>query len=94
MRVREKILLENLSVRETEELVTALIADVESGTREETAGGTLEAPDKEAMRHLAQRIGRAFGAKVALKGRAHKGTIVIKYFSREDLDRIVEQLLR
>ena len=92
MQVRKKILDDNLSVRETEEMVTALLteADVETTKSEEKA----VAPDKDAMRHLAQRIGRAFGAKVNLKGQAHKGTIVIKYFSREDLDRIVERLLR
>lgn len=94
MRVREKILADNLSVRETEEFVTSLIAAAENAAANEGKKETAESSDKEALRHLAQRIGRAFGAKVALKGQPHKGTIVIKYFSREDLDRIVEQLMR
>lgn len=91
MRIREQVLKENLSVRETEALVTELLANTETANEadsEETV--TL----KTELRHVSQRIGRAYGAKVAVKGNGHRGTIVLKYFSREDLDRLVEQLLR
>jgi ParB family chromosome partitioning protein len=93
MKVREEILAKNLSVRDTEELVTNLLT-----ASEEDPGSVADKPEQEgdeaeSMRHLAQKIGRIYGAKVALRGKAHKGTIVIKYFSREDLDRLVEQLI-
>jgi ParB family chromosome partitioning protein len=93
MKVREEILAKNLSVRDTEELVTNLLTASEEDPGSVADKPAQEGDEAESMRHLAQKIGRIYGAKVALRGKAHKGTIVIKYFSREDLDRLVEQLI-
>ena len=93
MKVRDEILAKNLSVRDTEELVTNLLSQPEGEEKAAFGKAGPEGEEAESMRHLAQKIGRIYGAKVALRGKAHKGTIVIKYFSREDLDRLVEQLI-
>lgn len=93
MEVRGKILEKNLSVRDTEALVTQMLADPVATTAE-MAEEKSEGDHEEAIRHLSQRLGRTYGAKVAVKGNGHRGSIVIKYFSRENLDQLVEQLLR
>lgn len=93
--VRDQIIEKSLSVRDTEALVTEVLASSDSEKAEKLRAKKKEESDeKEAMRHLVQKIGRAFGAKVAFKGNQNSGSIVIKYYSREDLDRISDQLLR
>ena len=91
--VRNRVLLNRLSVRETEELVTKVLTESgdADGSRKERSSVDEK---KEALRHLSAQIGRVYGAKVAIKGNEHRGKIVIKYFSRDDLDRLVDQLNR
>lgn len=92
--VRKQVIEKSLSVRDTEALVTQVLSEGSSEKAEKAKIKREENEDKEAMRHLVERVGRAFGAKVSFKGSQSSGSIVIKYFSREDLDRITDQLLR
>lgn len=88
--IRNKIVEKQLSVRETEKLVAeSLVQPVE---------GQVE-PKEEKVHHVelknfSDRLGRALGTKVKTRGDQYRGSIVIEYFSKEDLDRISDQLLR
>ncbi|MCO5142407.1 MAG: ParB/RepB/Spo0J family partition protein [Oligoflexia bacterium] len=89
LEIRNKIIEKNLSVRDTEEYVNQLA---------EKTGQTLQKNKKKEvpleLRHFSERLGRSLGTRVKAKGDQYKGSIVIDYFSKEDLDRISEQLLR
>lgn len=86
--VRNRIFKENLSVRDTEQLVADFLSNKKGERRQKYL------KKDEAMQSLSDRIGRVLGSKVILKGKPDKGTIVIKYFSRKDLDRLSERLLK
>jgi ParB family chromosome partitioning protein len=90
MEIRNQIVEKHLSVRETERLVAASL--LEGKPAEEPA------PETEGMRlelkDFSDRLGRALGTRVKTKGDKYRGSIVIEYFSKEDLDRISLQLLR
>ena len=53
-----------------------------------------ESPAKRELKEFSDRLGRALGTRVKTKGDKYRGSIVIDYFSKEDLDRISLQLLR
>lgn len=74
----------DLSVRATERLVKTMVKP--SQRRGRTARPTFP--------HLVERLTRRLGTKVKVESnaRGHKGKIVIEYFSREELDRLVAQL--
>lgn len=91
--LRQKILTQNLSVRETEKLVAQLLSGSVAVKKEKNKKEENLA-EQEALGDLAERIKRALGTKVHFKGDALRGTIHIEYFSREDLERLTEQLLR
>lgn len=94
MQVRKIILEKSLSVRDTEALVTSVLAQSNGEKSEKAKMKKAESEEKESLRHLGARIGRVYGAKVNFKGTESAGSIVIKYYSKQDLDRISEQLLR
>jgi len=78
------------TVRETEELVGRLQAGPE-GTSTKKAGGSTPAPDVHSA-DLERRLTEALGTKVALRYRAGKGSLNIKFFSDDDLERILKLL--
>src|SRR4051812_21819823 len=81
----EKVMREDLSVRQVEELVQRL-----KGKRAERSRRG-EATTQ--LRHLVEQLQRKLGAKVDLRDRGGGGTIEIRYASHADLDRIVSSLL-
>jgi ParB family transcriptional regulator, chromosome partitioning protein len=96
-----RIIREGLSVRQTEEAVQGIeLAENEraAGSSEEVEGADQAAtsePQQEApwVRELQRRMQIHLGTKVRLaNGPGYSGSIVIEYYSREDLDRLVEQL--
>ncbi|MGZ3650746.1 MAG: ParB/RepB/Spo0J family partition protein [Bdellovibrionota bacterium] len=91
MDLRNRIVEKNLSVRETERMVAEAILDAaeQQGTQEKP-----ENPVKAELKEFSDRLGRALGTRVKTKGDKYRGSIVIDYFSKEDLDRISLQLLR
>lgn len=89
MELRNKIVELQLSVRETERLVAELL--VNSGEKQAKKKDKTEIPE---LKQFADRLGRALGTRVKSKGDQYRGSIVIDYFSKEDLERISEQLLR
>lgn len=87
--IRNLIVEKHLSVRETERLVAESIVQVK-GEKEEKAPD----PAKQELKSFSERLGRTLGTRVKTKGDQYRGSIVIEYFSKEDLDRISIQLLR
>jgi ParB family chromosome partitioning protein len=88
--LRKKITEAHLSVRDTERMVSDLLAgspDRVSKKRKQ------KDPEEEALELLAEKIGRALGTRVAIKGSGLRGAFQIEYFSREDLDRLSDKFL-
>jgi ParB family chromosome partitioning protein len=86
----DKVVKGRLSVRQTESLVR--------GTKAKTAGAdaTKGAPmGKSAnVRDIEGRLERRLGTKVELRDREGAGEIVLKYSSWDELDRLLEELLK
>ncbi len=80
----DKCIKEALSVRDFEKLVKNHLKPKEK--KEEKKEQSLELID------LVQRLQRAFATKVSAIGNDNKGRIYIDYYTRDDLDRIVEIL--
>jgi ParB family chromosome partitioning protein len=91
MEIRNRIVEKSLSVRETERLCAEILTNHE--TPEEPKNADKETAKAE-LKEFTERLGRALGTRVKTKGDKYRGSIVIDYFSKEDLERISLQLLR
>jgi len=85
----ERVRKENLTVRATERLVEAMRAGTKPASKRKAAAVSNEA----IFADLEKRLQRHIGTRVRIIGKATEGKVEIEYFSREDLDRIL-QLLR
>ncbi|MCX7872696.1 MAG: ParB/RepB/Spo0J family partition protein [Verrucomicrobiae bacterium] len=83
----EKVIKESLSVRQTEDLVNYLLkaTESESKTGKKKKNESSDAHIVDLERQLMQK----FGTKVSLRYREGKGALEIKFFSNEDLERIL-----
>lgn len=81
----DKCIKDALSVRDFEKLVKNFLKPKEE-KKEQKHEQSLELID------LVQRLQRAFATKVSAIGNDNKGRIYIDYYTRDDLDRIVELL--
>src|SRR5215813_505329 len=87
VRTAERIVREQLSVRETERLVRT--------TRGSSGGAGARTPSgSTAARAVVEDLQRRLGTKVRLQDRGGKGTLEIDFFSYEDLERILALLRR
>jgi ParB family chromosome partitioning protein len=84
-----KIVAQNLSVREAEQLVKKK----KSPSTPEPSAEKKAAVNPHA-RQVEEELQRALGTRVRLLDRAGKGVLEIHFFSYEDLDRLVNQLRR
>ncbi|MDR1453763.1 MAG: ParB/RepB/Spo0J family partition protein [Candidatus Margulisbacteria bacterium] len=85
LKVWRKVLQNNLNVRDTESL-TAKKTNAKQLNR--------DAIEKSAeLINIEQRLAAKFATKIELNGNEHEGGITIKYFSRDDLERIYALLL-
>ena len=85
----ERVIRQSLSVRETEELVASL------QTRPGPKGKTKSRPGEAREVHvtaLENRLTETLGTKVSFKYRGGKGSLNIKFFSDDDLERILKLL--
>lgn len=89
-RLTDMVLTHNLSVRQTEEL----IEKYKDTSIEEGRTKRRKMPCPEHMQEIADRIGTRFSTKVRIKGTEQKGSIVIRYSSREMLDVLLTMLER
>src|SRR5437868_10737288 len=81
----EKVMREDLSVRQVEKLVQALKG--KRAQRTHRGDGTAQ------LRHLVEKLQRKLGAKVDLRDRGGSGAIEIRYASQAELDRIISAIL-
>lgn len=88
--ILNRIVEEGLSVRSTEDLVRRLNEPrSEPKPSRVNSGG----PDSVQITALTDRLRTRFGTQVAIKHKAGKGRIEIAYYSREDLERVIDLLL-
>jgi ParB family chromosome partitioning protein len=83
----ERILRDGLSVRATEELITRL---QQSGSKPTLRPGASPAQRDAHLSSLEDRLRERFGTKVQLRYRAGKGSLEIRYFSDDELERILQ----
>ena len=83
-----EVIEKQLSVRQTEDLVSRLLSPETMPTKAEKTAEIVDPNVREAQRTLE----RALGIKVEIKDRKGKGKIILKYGSLEDFDRILEAL--
>lgn len=89
-KLAQQALSKSWSVRETERRVRAMV-------RHGQTGESAPSPTKEKsanVKDLETRLARSLGAPVRVEDRAGKGKLVVSYSSYDELDRILEQLLR
>ena len=95
LRARKQILESQLSVRETEKLIEELkraTQQADAGLAAADAENRGTSPLKTRMMNLSLDLTRQWSAKVEVKGSERRGKIIIHYASRQDLDRLIEQL--
>jgi len=86
----ERILKQGLNVRQTEELVTRLQGHPSGSGRSKDATATVSANPDAHVADLVNRLTERFGTKVQLRYRAGKGTLEVRFFSDDELERILE----
>lgn len=85
-RILYKKILAGMSVREAENTATNLNNGEEAPKKNTT---TTKTPPKDPdIAQIEQKFIDSLGTKVTLKGGLEKGSLIIEYFSREDLDRL------
>jgi len=87
----ERVLKDSLNVRQTEELVTRLQARAQQGSASGRNGGHAVplVPDVH-VANLESKLRERFGTKVQLRYRAGKGTLDIRFYSDDELERILQ----
>ena len=85
LRLWERIERRGLSVRESERLARGSIS------REITARPRLQDPQ---LRSTEQDLSRRYGTKVAIHGTRNRGTLLFEFYSEEDLQRVLDLLLK
>ena len=80
------IVSKRLSVRETENLVKRLKAEVKKPKRSSTGS------EQRYFLSLSDDLSRHFGTKVQIKRRGQKGKVEIEFYSNDDLDRLLRRL--
>lgn len=86
----KKILTEDLSVRQVEQLVRQLISP--SKERETTTASPEQTSASREIKQLQATLSTHFGTKVNVKSDGRKGAITIPFLSIEDLNRILDIL--
>jgi ParB family chromosome partitioning protein len=86
----ERVLKDGLNVRQTEDLVARLQQQGLATTGQRAGGASAAAPRDIHVADLENRLQQRFGTKVSLRYRHGKGTVEIKFFSDDDLERILQ----
>ncbi|MGB9698079.1 MAG: ParB/RepB/Spo0J family partition protein [Thermodesulfobacteriota bacterium] len=81
----KQVLTSGLSVRQTERLVKRL---------SRKASGSIAAKKSPDWEELIEELQKSLGTKVRIKGRGDRGRIEIDFYSREELDRLIDLLRR
>ncbi|MGV3754981.1 MAG: ParB/RepB/Spo0J family partition protein [Verrucomicrobiota bacterium] len=85
----ERIIKDGLSVRETEEMVAGMLG--KSSASEGVRHSAKKTPPKDAhVADLERKLQERFGTRVALKYKAGKGSVEIRFFNDDDLERVLQ----
>ena len=85
--VVEKIIKDELNVRQTEKLVAAIISQ-----KEKPKPKAVDKNVEKYFRDLEKSLAEKFGAKVLIKNGKNKGKIEIEYFSNDELEGIIKKI--
>lgn len=83
MQIAEKIIVENLSVRRTEEIISQLGKKKTKKVKKEKGADTIKVESE---------LKDIFGTKISINKKGKKGTIQLEYYSKEELNRLIEML--
>lgn len=83
MQIAEKIIVENLSVRRTEETISQLGKKKTKKVKKEKGADTIKVESE---------LKDIFGTKISINKKGKKGTIQLEYYSKEELNRLIEML--
>jgi ParB family chromosome partitioning protein len=90
--IAQRVVAEDLSVRQTEELVRRVLAGADgAGAMAELARAAKERAASP-FHGLQQRLADVLSTKVQIKGSPRRGKLVIDYSGREDLERLLQIL--
>lgn len=90
----QRIVAEDLSVRQTEELVRRVLAGGDAAAALGQLAQAAKAKASSPLSGLQDRLADALATKVVIKGSARRGKLVIEYSGRQDLERLLEILSR
>jgi ParB family chromosome partitioning protein len=88
----QRIIKQSLNVRQTEELVSRLQQHQENGAATRTAGQATPVVRDVHVANIETRLRERLGTKVQLRYRQGKGALDIRFFSDDDLERILQIL--
>lgn len=88
----QRIVAEDLSVRQTEEIVRRLLAGADTGAALGELARAAKARASSPLAGLQDRLTDALATKVVIKGSPRRGKLVIEYSGREDLERLLDIL--
>ena len=85
-----KTIIDNdLSVRETEKLIQSMLDKPEKQTAKKNLNPAMEL----VYREMEKKLEKSIGSPVNIKSRdGKKGSIVIDYFSQEELERLIDKI--
>ncbi len=86
-----RIIAEGISVREAEAAAQELNSPRGSGSASPPRREKVKEPE---IREVEERLIETLGTKVSVKGDGKKGTIAIEYYSLQDLERIMDLLVK
>lgn len=84
----QHIIEEQLSVRQTEKLVKKVL----DPSTKDRSQASMDPAYLLSVKEVEERLRTSLGTKVKLNDKNNKGTIVISYYSNDDLQRIIEKL--
>ncbi len=85
--IAEAIIEDNLSVRQTEEMVKKFLEDEKVVKQKETQG--IDNARMQDFENISKNLNEILGTKVKIKDKNNKGKIEIEYYSEEELERLV-----
>jgi len=91
--LRERILNQNLTVREAEEVPQALRRKSPMRRAPGKRAGEVRQVSPE-LRELEERLQRAFGTPIQIHERSGRGRVTLEFYSYDDLDRLAELLMK
>ncbi|HHU31786.1 MAG: ParB/RepB/Spo0J family partition protein [Zhaonellaceae bacterium] len=92
VQLAERIITENLSVRETETIVKGVIALEEEQKKKKKKTRETRGDLSPELIDIEDRLKSYFGTKVRLVNKGQKGKIEIEYYNEDDLTRIIDLL--